>query len=146
MQRELKFRAWDNKRKRFVGMGEIVFSDYGETTIEVVPNSQAYIGDEVHDGEPQRGRFVVEQFTGIQDKDGKDIYEGDLLDYGYGRILEMRFHDGAFKLGIVKTLRNKKLVSCDWGELPINPRGKEVVGNIHENPELLKEAAENPKE
>lgn len=37
--RELKFKTWDTERKRFVGDGETIFKDYGETSIYVCPNS-----------------------------------------------------------------------------------------------------------
>jgi hypothetical protein len=77
MNRELKFRAWDNERKHFVPEGEIVFSFYGDTRIEVHPNSIEYIGDSCHSGEPQRGRFVVTQYTGVKDNNEIEIFEGD---------------------------------------------------------------------
>ncbi|WP_347219347.1 YopX family protein [Chryseobacterium sp.] len=72
--REIKFRAWDNEKKIFVPQGEVIFKYYGETSVEVIPNCLEYVGDQCHNGEPQRGRFLIEQYTGLKDKNGVDIY------------------------------------------------------------------------
>jgi hypothetical protein len=62
---------------------------------------------------------TLEQFTGLLDKNGKEIYEGDITENG---IIEFRV--GAFRVGSHPLEEN----SLDLG----------VIGNIHENPELLK--------
>jgi uncharacterized phage protein (TIGR01671 family) len=78
---------------------------------------------------------TVGEFTGLHDKNGKGIYEGDRMQIqqGYYKALRNRdielevvFNHGSF------VLKNDKF------ETPIDTTG-EVIGNIYENPELLKE-------
>lgn len=64
------------------------------------------------------------QYTGFKDKNGKEIYEGDLIDYGNGRFKPVEFIDGCFC--ICKITSMPKLMTL----FPI-------IGNIYENPELL---------
>ena len=89
------------------------------------------------------------QFTGLHDKNGKEIYEGDIVkinahsyDFGFekDRIGEIRFIEGCF--GFYKQLSEKEYLFNElstefgYGELEYY----EVIGNIYENPELLKGA------
>ena len=80
-------------------------------------------------------RDTVGQFTGLRDINGKDIYEGDILDVSYAdedSYLEVRFVRGVFAF-----LWNGDLDD----EFPCNApthEWAEVVGNIYDNPDLLK--------
>lgn len=126
--RTIKFRAWNGKdliypddRGWFKG-----FKIKGFRELQTVRLDSLF-----ENGIP------VEQFTGLLDKNGKEIYEGDIL-----RIEKMwqskyqtvvvRFEQGAFALYPNMTEK----VNCDlFGGLQAI---EEVIGNIHENPELLK--------
>ncbi len=74
----------------------------------------------------------IMQYTGLKDKNGKEIYDGDILKQ-FGDILTVFWEDGGFSVkkqdGINKglTLVPSYLIDC------------KVIGNIHENPELKKE-------
>lgn len=73
--------------------------------------------------------FVVMQFTGLQDKNGKEIYEGDIDNKG--RVCQYFKKLGSFGF------KNPKHAPVTFlGQF--NDRGNYVIGNIYENPELLK--------
>ena len=74
---------------------------------------------------------TVGQFTGLYDCDGKEIYEGDILDFN-GLTVEVRFVRGAFAF-----LANGYLDDELYGDCRTDLFAK-VIGNIHDNPELLK--------
>ena len=134
---DLGFRVWDVKKSRFVDTGEIQFSFYGNTSVKVYPNEIQYGHIEDYEHDVLNGRFIVQQRTGVKDKNGREIYEGDIVLY-----LDFcsRYNDEEFV--------NKGVVErSDWGFAFSNRETTEmddmdlseieVIGNIHENPELL---------
>ena len=109
--------------------------------------------------------YVLEQFTGKQDIEGQDIYEGDLVCMHLGRcnniypesagVYEVIFEDTMFKLSVIKRnwldtfFKTKKDVQMETidpacppiaiTKLPLtNFRVCRIIGNVHENKELLK--------
>ena len=121
--REIKFRAWDNKEKRWC-------SDF----------SISNIGSFMRLGISQRtDDIIIQQFTGLLDKNGKEIYEGDIIkipddwdEYGMnaGEVYEIFFNEGGFRL----KPKYRKGARGIWLE---DTEKLEVIGNIFENPELI---------
>ena len=112
MNREIKFRAWD---KRFKKM------DYAS------PMAILNIEDNDHE---------IMQYTGLKDKNGKEIYEGDIVVDKYTKETncEVFFYDGAFRVGKGAPRGVITLSSMFVKNAPL----VEVIGNIYESPELLK--------
>lgn len=134
--REIKFRAWYKEEKVMVGINTIYFgaemasiTTYKDTAI----NSCVLKGEELE--------FM--QFTGLQDCNGVDIYEGDIIELWYeicsGEYREYSdkgmvcFENGLFK---IKCIDEQQEYDFDFFH-HVDDSTKEVIGNIYENPELL---------
>ena len=74
-------------------------------------------------------RETVGQFTGLHDKNGKEIYEGDILEDTLGRKILVEYYKDGFWL-------NASLEGAEWCLRQVNSSSK-IIGNIYENPELL---------
>jgi len=128
--REKKFRAWDRKNKR-------IFQVYSFDTVDSGCIPRQIKGEGIDDLE-----FVYAadcdllEYTGLTDRNGKGICEGDLCrdSTGVSRIV---WHDTFASFCLV---RKGWLSSHFFGEA-VDPEDVEVIGNIYENPELLSKEA-----
>ena len=73
---------------------------------------------------------TVGQFTGMTDKKGKKLFEGDVYSMGEKNILYVVIFDKSQFIG--KQVRNRSLAGLEYWKSDI-----EIIGNIHDNPELL---------
>lgn len=89
--------------------------------------------------------FVVMQYTGLKDKNGNEIYEGDILEFGDKSAMANIIYNqdrGRYQLVNLKAIPTKitfKNIAIDLTINIIDEDGLSVIGNIYENPELLKE-------
>ncbi len=132
--REIKFRAWDRGSKRMLFPLEITFLNYGVKPSDgwVVARGENWKFDTTEDGNDED--IIIMQYTGLKDKNENEIYEGDIVkvtlsddgDKQEWMEAQVFFENGAFKL-----VNESFSVSVD--------SVCEVIGNIYENPELLKD-------
>lgn len=116
MNREIKFRAWDDESKVFIDWDNFMNNQSGNWMMTAFKNDI----------------YKFQQFTGLKDKHGKEIFEGDILKIS-DRCDEQEviFEDGFYctnEFAMFELCRDKN-------------RTFEVIGNIYENPELLEGTA-----
>jgi len=121
LTRIYKFRAWDKKKKKFI-VSPFLFVQWNDE-LKLAGFDGA---DEPYPLED----IELIQFTGLKDKNGKDIHEGDLLDF-FEEIYEVKWCGSQYV-----ALWLKEDIQTDIEECIM--KGCEVVGNRFENPELLK--------
>lgn len=127
--REIKFRAWDKSHQEMLDWVYLIT----QHSMAIFATSEGY--------------FELMQYTGLEDRNGVEIYEGDIVKCGEPENYEVAWDDIDGTLVLRRPRKPKK--AYDWG-----PRkdGKvyygfrfsksreliEVIGNLYENPELLK--------
>jgi len=115
--RQIKFRAWDKENKKMHKVNMIDFIE-GEIFVEPQPKNKSRLWfEECKDS-------ILMQYTGLKDKNGEEIYEGDIIKKEWDDEIE----EVTWNEGYVEPF------NFSYYE---DPEGGEILGNIYENPELL---------
>lgn len=145
MNRQLKFRIWDKQNKNWLKnssslhcysnwaicpfTGNLVdyVGDYGCDSFTSSPAADYYFEGAEIVKEP---RYVIQQYTGLKDSKGVEIYEGDIVDCKY---------DDEKVIAEIKYSEEYAAFLCGENALWQGWLGKaEIIGNVFENPELIK--------
>lgn len=149
MNRPIKFRAWDKEGKRMGDVSGLQFPrPWGGDVFE--PYAEVLFG--TVEVELHRDDVELMQFTGLTDKNGKDVYEGDVVrivpdekkaftnephhpSFMYGDVAKVEWDDVNAKFSLFDVHGEDTEIGYYAGWSGWN--WLEVIGNIYENPELL---------
>ena len=130
MSREIKFRAWSNEHNRYC---DLIKMDEDDRWYGYIYSCAVYLSTK---------DIILEQYTGIKDKNGKEIYEGDVIESWYlngdgnGGYYDAGNFEVVFKNGAFGVTRKDEFYTFDeieWDEL----KDIKVIGNIHKDKKLL---------
>ena len=129
---EIKFRAWDKKKKKMIYNVGVFYSDNTTCIYRYTCNVLGYT--EIFINAKHPNGFILMEYTRLKDTHSKEIYEGDIISSFYDKWI-VSFGNGSFYLKnpITNSYMNLSSEIINWYDL-------EVIGNIWENPNLLKEA------
>ena len=125
-----KFRAWDGAKKE-------MFKD----TFAITESGQVVVVEQEFVTSPPDYVFVdhlvIMQSTGIKDKNGKEIFEGDIVDYK-GRKAIIKWH-GSYASFIYRFVDEMQERVSEWAPLFLAYHHFEIIGNVYENKEFLED-------
>ena len=136
--REILFRGQTRKKGQKVWMGGTPVDGqwvYGGVLQGIGDFSVIYGGKNANDLHEDFQKWCVYtdtlgQFTGLTDKNGKKIFEGDIVDILHNGVYECYWDEGNFEYGFKNETESFGIAYAEYNSIV-------VIGNIHDNPELL---------
>lgn len=134
----LKFRIWSKKYKLFTSDPRWPNNQYLHEQFLISPDGEVWLlvgdGDNYFRSlDSSDSEYIVQRATGLKDKNGKEIHEGDILKYKFNNLTAIKVQvqqgDCAWILYDVE-------YKCHIGHLSCAVKSYEIIGNILENPEL----------
>ena len=136
MSRQMKFRIWDVQALRY--LEEAVMWSVAKVPDELLPGQPPFVPFFTLALHSPDSKYAVEQWTGISDKDGTEVYEGDILSIPNDRNHCVRYSAvlARWQLAVTTTMDIDGLNSGAETLWAFYDTGT-VIGNVHQNPELL---------
>lgn len=141
-----KFRAWDRKNKVMRDVKGLIWE---ETDLIGHCNLIAHCPPRGHEFNEwftvalDGSKYQLMQSTGLKDKNGVEIFEGDIVVNQYGNVGYVAYLQQEAGFVVVKKKSDYRLGHRSTGESYDVTTNHEVIGNIHSNPELLDKSNEN---
>lgn len=138
MSRDIKFRVWDKTSNRMLYHDDFerVELDTKNKVVTLIADEESDNSHEVLDYEDGIEAEIL-QYTGLKDKNGKEIYEGDILERHEYWPIRIEYDKGCFMVRDLDKVRYNNLILnvpiCNFESI----NDWKVIGNIYENPELL---------
>lgn len=135
--REIKFRTWDKVNKKIFQVERIIFDVDNNICIISVFLNDNDSPTIMFDQEMRVTDFILMQYTGLKDKNGKEIYEGDIV---INKNSESLAYENTSTVDWHNNISGFTVIFEEIGEDKILGLYEhlEIIGNIYENPELLK--------
>jgi len=135
--REIKFRAWDKKSKKMrtvesIGFGELSYYNEGYPVVNMIGRDCIDDKDIIIHRDSYQHELM--QYTGLKDKNGKEIFEGDIIRYYHKAVGEI-IRVVRYKYGMYGIEGKANETQIPFANILDSER--EIIGNIYENPELL---------
>lgn len=146
MIREIKFRVWDKADKVMCDVTYLKFSNVQYMNVGYRKNTGGKIIDEnALLDESMSGTCILMQYTGMKDKNSKEIYEGDIVQrniFGNNVVGEIVWMDIGGTGFYLKVREGSRISFYPIGRGQLDDDDGEwcndiILGNIHDNPELL---------
>lgn len=137
--RDIKFRAWDKKTKKMrtvesIGFGELSYYNEGYPVVNMIGRDCINDKDIIINRDSYQ--YELMQYTGLKDKNGKEIYEGDILLYNNYIKTVISYKNGAF----VRSYENSNIYLLYDSFITDGCLDNyEIIGNIYEDKHLLEE-------
>ena len=125
-----RYRAWKKSGKELGRVGQITFELDGSV-------SHVLFKGKFLDFNVPINEIELMQSTGLFDRNSKEIFEGDILDYR-GRKALVRWH-GSYASFIYRFVDEPHKQKAEWKPLYLAYMKCEIIGNIYENPEFLED-------
>lgn len=124
--REIKFEAWDKKEKKMLSSADWLAIELSGAIDIVTPYYTYFRAEE--------DRYILRQYTGLKDKNGKEIHEGDIIEHCGERYIVPSFIP-LNRMYEAENVKSHYDGSDDW--MSMSDVDWEIIGNIYENPEFL---------
>lgn len=143
--REIKFRIWVPMIKKFIYVGPDNYycAEYSGLLFKSDSDGADPTYEDGYHAEEDAENCTLQQFTGLHDKNGKEIYEGDITKGNHDTLGIIKYENFGFVIEALPYYENGILY--DQPNYTHKDNHLEVIGNIYENPELLEPHHETKK-